>query len=80
MCLYRVSNFGFDETNMADMNKMIVLDEFEHTFADGNIQVASMGMVVTTRTLFGNVRRAVEDLGADLVVSTDGTHRIHCEG
>ncbi|OWY96033.1 hypothetical protein PHMEG_00033805 [Phytophthora megakarya] len=62
------------------MNAMIVLDEFEHMTAVGSLQVASMGVVVTTRALFRNVRQAVQDQESNLVMSTDGTYRIHFGG
>jgi hypothetical protein len=80
LCQDRESYFSVDETNMAEMNKMIVLDEFEHTFSDGSRELASMGMIVTARAIFSNVRCAVEDQGSELVVSTDGIYRIHFRG
>ncbi|KAE8966064.1 hypothetical protein PR002_g28483 [Phytophthora rubi] len=69
-----------DESNMADMNAMIILDEFEHTSTDGGKEIESMGIIVTTRALFSNVRQAVQDQGPDLVMSTDGTYRLHFGG
>lgn len=36
-----------------------------------------MGMAITTRARFGNVRQAVRDQSSDLVMSTDGTYKIH---
>ncbi|KAE8957390.1 hypothetical protein PF011_g31162 [Phytophthora fragariae] len=69
-----------DESNMADMNAMIILDEFEHTSTDGGKEIESMGIIVTTRALFSNVRQAVQDQGPDFVMSTDGTYRLHFGG
>ncbi|KAE9258919.1 hypothetical protein PF001_g33200 [Phytophthora fragariae] len=37
-----------DESNMADMNAMIILDKFEHTSTDGGKEIESMGIIVTT--------------------------------
>lgn len=80
LCQDRESYQSVLEANVAEMNAPIVLDDFEHTFSDGDRQVYSMGMIITTRALFSNVRRAVCDQGTDLVLSTDGTYRIHFGG
>ncbi|OWZ01304.1 hypothetical protein PHMEG_00027335 [Phytophthora megakarya] len=62
------------------MNAPIVLDDFERTFADGYRQVSSIGMIVTTRGLFSNLRQAVCNQGTELVMTTDGTYRIYFGG
>ncbi|ETL88304.1 hypothetical protein L917_12612 [Phytophthora nicotianae] len=68
--------YRVDETNGADMNELIVLDEFEHLVTVEVVSVASLGVVVTTRALFCNVEHAVHDQGDSLVLSTDGTYSI----
>ncbi|ETK88020.1 hypothetical protein F441_07797 [Phytophthora nicotianae CJ01A1] len=40
------------KNNVANMNAMVVLDDFEHMVAVGDQQVASMVMVVTARALW----------------------------
>ncbi|KAK1929693.1 hypothetical protein P3T76_014910 [Phytophthora citrophthora] len=80
LCQDRESYQSVLEANLAEMNAPIVLDDFEHTFSDGDRQVSSIGMIITTRDLLSNVRRAVCDQGTDLVLSTDGKYRIHFGG
>lgn len=72
--------FRVDENDVAEMNNMIVLDEFEYSVEINGVSVPSIGLVVTSRALFKNVRRAVRDQGDTLVLSTDGTYRIHFGG
>ncbi|KUF92947.1 40S ribosomal protein S7 [Phytophthora nicotianae] len=80
LCQSRVEFCRVDETNGADMNELIVLDEFEHLVTVEGVSVASLGVVVTSRALFRDVERAVHDQGDSLVLSTDGTYRIHFGG
>ncbi|GMF56225.1 unnamed protein product [Phytophthora fragariaefolia] len=42
--------------------------------------VASLGIIFTSRALFRNVQHTVRDQGDNLVLSTDGTYRIHFGG
>lgn len=80
ICQDHVTYHSVDENNVTGMNSLIALDGFEHTCSDVDRQVASMGMIVTTRALFTNVRQAVRDQGSELVMSTDGTYSIHFGG
>ncbi|GMF23062.1 unnamed protein product [Phytophthora lilii] len=58
--------FNVDENSDVDMNQLIAIEDFEHTFVEDGKEVASMDMIVTTQTLFSNVRQAVQDQGSDL--------------
>ncbi|ETP31438.1 hypothetical protein F442_19699, partial [Phytophthora nicotianae P10297] len=80
LCQNREEFFRVDETNAAEMNAMIVLDEFEHSVVVNGISMPCVGMVVTSRALFQNIRRAVRDQDGTVVLSTDGTYRIHFGG
>ncbi|GMF31522.1 unnamed protein product [Phytophthora lilii] len=43
-------------------------------------KIPTLGLIFTSRALFGNVKKAVEAQGTSLTMSTDGTYRIHCLG
>lgn len=68
------------DTNAADMNALIVLDEFEHLVTVASESVSSMGVIVTSRALFLNVGVAVHGQADRLMLLTDGTYRIHFGG
>ncbi|KAG1690606.1 hypothetical protein DVH05_027957 [Phytophthora capsici] len=80
MCQDRATFLSVDVDNFSDMNSMIVLHDFEHTVIVNEQPVESMGVIVTTRALFKNICRAVQDQGSTLVMSTDGTYKFHFGG
>ncbi|EGZ21233.1 hypothetical protein PHYSODRAFT_465764, partial [Phytophthora sojae] len=80
LCQSRDEFIGVDATDAAAMNALIVLDEFEHLVTVASEAVPSMGIIVTSRAVFRNVAHAVRDQGDTLVLSTDGTYRIHFGG
>ncbi|GMF42823.1 unnamed protein product [Phytophthora fragariaefolia] len=80
LCQTHAEFVGVDPDNVADTNDLIVLDEFEHLVTVNLAAVASLGIIFTSRALFRNVQHAGRDQGDNLVLSTDGTYRIHFGG
>ncbi|OWZ24426.1 hypothetical protein PHMEG_000556 [Phytophthora megakarya] len=76
MCQDHSSFHSVDEDNYAEMNAVIVLDEFKHMTAVGSLQVASMGVVVTAQMFV----KQYKIKNKNLVMLTDGTYRIHFGG
>ncbi|GMF11859.1 unnamed protein product [Phytophthora lilii] len=53
---------------------------FQDYVFEGDKEIPTLGLIFTSRALFGNVKKAVEAQGTSLAMSTDGTYRIHCLG
>ncbi|EQC31918.1 hypothetical protein SDRG_10435 [Saprolegnia diclina VS20] len=59
-------------------NEVIVLKTFTHEYADERGGPAtSIGVVTSSRGLMGNMLRCIKDQETDLLVSSDGTYKLH---
>ncbi|GMF38585.1 unnamed protein product [Phytophthora lilii] len=69
-----------DPDDFPRMNELIVLERFQNYFTEVDKEIPTLEFILTSRALFGNVKKAVEVQGTSLAMLTDGTYRIHCLG
>ena len=79
LCQNKEKYFGDGtlQKNQQFQNELIVLDTFENVYKEQGVDIISHGLIMSSRLVFKNVLAAHAGQEDELVISTDGTYKIH---